>query len=117
MRAGGTCRSRRSPTRPMCERRARATSRRGARSGPTWRRPMSELLVHSAGAPGPDGTILEVTPESAGWGYVGFEVLSLADGVVARRHTGDRELCAVVISGTATVSSEHGRWSDLGGRA
>jgi 5-deoxy-glucuronate isomerase len=44
-------------------------------------------------------------------------MLSMADGVVARRDTGDRELCAVVISGTATVSSEHGRWSDLGGRA
>jgi 5-deoxy-glucuronate isomerase len=78
---------------------------------------MSELLVHSGGAPGPDGTILAVTPESAGLRYVGFEMLSMADGVVARRDTGDRELCAVVISGTATVSSEHGRWSDLGGRA
>ncbi|HEX4673090.1 MAG TPA: 5-deoxy-glucuronate isomerase, partial [Solirubrobacteraceae bacterium] len=78
---------------------------------------MSELLVHPAAAAGADGTILEVTPESAGWRYVGFEVVSLGAGVVARRDTGDRELCAVVISGTANVSSEHGGWSDLGGRA
>jgi 5-deoxy-glucuronate isomerase len=77
---------------------------------------MSELLVHSAGAPDPDGTVLSVTPDSAGWRYVGFEVLSLAAGGVARRDTGGRELCAVVIAGTVTVTSEHGRWSDLGGR-
>lgn len=78
---------------------------------------MSELLVHSAGAPAPDGTVLEVTPQSAGWRYVGFEVLSLAAGTAAIRDTADRELCAVVIDGTLRVSSEHGRWSDLGGRA
>ena len=77
---------------------------------------MSELLVHRTAARA-DGTILEVTPESAAWRYVGFEVLSLVAGAVARRDTADRELCAVVISGTATVSSEHGRWNDLGGRA
>ena len=77
---------------------------------------MSELLVRSSAPPGPGGTILEVTPGSAGWRYVGFEVLSLSAGTEARRDTRDRELCAVVVSGTATVSSEHGRWSDLGGR-
>jgi 5-deoxy-glucuronate isomerase len=76
---------------------------------------MSELLVHSA-APRADGTILEVTPESAGWRYVGFEVVSLGPGAIARRETGDRELCAVVVSGTVMVSSEHGQWRDLGGR-
>ena len=76
---------------------------------------MTELLVHS-GAARADGTILEVTPKSAGWRYVGFEVLVLRDGAIARRDTSDRELCAVVISGTATISSEHGEWRDLGGR-
>jgi 5-deoxy-glucuronate isomerase len=76
---------------------------------------MSELLAHSAAASA-DGTVLEVTPESAGWRHVGFEVLALTDGAAARRDTGDRELCAVVISGTATIRSEHGEWRDLGGR-
>ena len=37
---------------------------------------MTELLVRCAAVPGPDGTILEVTPRSAGWAYVGFEVLT-----------------------------------------
>ena len=76
---------------------------------------MTELLVHSTAARS-DGTVLEVTPESAGWGYVGFEVLAFGDGAIARRPTGNRELCAVVISGTASVISEHGLWRDLASR-
>jgi 5-deoxy-glucuronate isomerase len=77
---------------------------------------MSELLVHCAAAPGPGGTVLDVSPASAGWRYIGFEVLALADGTVAQRHTGDRELCVVVVEGTASLRSEHGAWDDLGGR-
>jgi 5-deoxy-glucuronate isomerase len=77
---------------------------------------MSELLVHRSPAPEADGTILRVTPESAGWGHVGFEVLELRDTAVAARNTGERELCIVVIAGTVNVLSEHGEWGDLGGR-
>lgn len=77
---------------------------------------MTDLLVHPS-APGPDGTILSVSPESAEWEYVGFEVLALGAGTMAERDCGDRELCVVVISGTAKVDSEHGQWRDLGGRA
>jgi 5-deoxy-glucuronate isomerase len=77
---------------------------------------MSDLVVHAAD-PGPDGTILSVTPESAGWTYVGFEVLALAPGATAVRDTGARELCVVVVQGRAHVRSAHGEWRDLGGRA
>jgi 5-deoxy-glucuronate isomerase len=52
-----------------------------------------------------------VTPESAGWSYVGFEV---ATGPFDRS-TGSRELCIVVLSGACTVRSENGSWR-LGGR-
>jgi 5-deoxy-glucuronate isomerase len=62
---------------------------------------MSGLLVHSP-----------VTPESAGWEYVGFEVVSPPYA----GDTGDRELCLVVIEGSCTVRSEHGEWGALGGR-
>ena len=58
-----------------------------------------------------------MTPESAGWGYVGFEVLALGDGDTAARDSGDREVCVVVVSGTIHVVSPHGEWGDLGGRA
>jgi 5-deoxy-glucuronate isomerase len=74
------------------------------------------LLVHPAPAPGDDGSILSVTPESAGWGHVGFEVLALADGTRAVRDTGAREVCVVAIQGACHVRSEHGEWRDLGGR-
>lgn len=66
---------------------------------------MSELLVRSP-----------VTPASAGWKYVGFEVLQLDEGRPQMRETGDRELCLVVVQGSCHVRSEHGEWRDLGGR-
>ena len=44
--------------------------------------------------------------------YVGFEVLRLEAGARAERQTGDRECCAVVISGTCSI----GDFADLGGR-
>ena len=77
---------------------------------------MSELLVHSASSPAEDGTVLEVTPESAGWSYVGFEVLELEAGQRASRELGDRELCVVVISGRCDLLSGHGEWRGIGGR-
>jgi 5-deoxy-glucuronate isomerase len=46
---------------------------------------MSEFLVSGASTPEADGTILTVTPESAGWEHVGFEVLVLAPGDTAER--------------------------------
>ncbi len=61
---------------------------------------MSDLLVHSP-----------VTPESAGWEYVGFEVARPPH----QGATGDRELCLVVVEGTCSVSSAAGDWG-LGGR-
>jgi 5-deoxy-glucuronate isomerase len=76
----------------------------------------SQLIVSPAAAPAPDGTLLTVTPESAGWAYVGFELLRLAPGVTARRDTGAREVCIVVISGRVDIGSEHGDWRGVGGR-
>ncbi len=77
---------------------------------------MSDLLVSGASTPAADGAILTVTPESAGWEHVGFEVLRLPPGGTAERACGPRELCAVVIEGVVHVASEHGEWFDLGGR-
>ena len=77
---------------------------------------MSALLVHSA-PPALDGTVLTVTPESAGWSYVGFEALRLPAGAVAERVTGEREVCVVVIGGAVDVTSKHGEWQSVGGRA
>jgi 5-deoxy-glucuronate isomerase len=75
---------------------------------------LSALLVRAN--PGPEGTIVAVTPVSAGWSYVGFEVLRLGPGAAAERRTGDREACIVIVEGRCHFRSEHGEWRDLGGR-
>jgi 5-deoxy-glucuronate isomerase len=77
---------------------------------------MTELVVHPLAVPDADGAIIRVTPESAGWRYVGFEVLALGNGDVAARETSDREVCVVVVAGIVHISSEHGDWRGVGGR-
>jgi 5-deoxy-glucuronate isomerase len=76
---------------------------------------MSRLLVRGRREPGPEGVVVNVTPASAGWEHVGFEVLELAPGVAAERRLDGRELCAVVVRGRCEVRSEHGSWH-VGGR-
>jgi 5-deoxy-glucuronate isomerase len=75
------------------------------------------LLVHPDATPAPDGTILRVTPESAGWRHVGFEVLALDGGGPAFvRETGDRECCVVVVHGAADITADAGEYPGVGGR-
>ena len=76
---------------------------------------MSQLLVHP-GAPDPEGRTVAVTPASAGWGHVGFEVVRLAPGQSIRRDTGDREACLVLIAGRADIAAGDQTWSDIGER-
>ena len=49
---------------------------------------VTSLIVKPAPAPAADGSLLTVTPESAGWTYVGLEVLRLAAGVRADARDG-----------------------------
>lgn len=72
------------------------------------------LLVRSH-APDGDGIVLEVTPESAGWEYVGFRVVKLAAGNEYAGREAGREACLVVLSGTVTVEAGE-RFEGLGGR-
>ena len=56
---------------------------------------MTELLISGASAPSEvDGTILSVTPESAGWEHVGFEVLVLSSWRDRRASLRLRASCA-----------------------
>jgi 5-deoxy-glucuronate isomerase len=77
---------------------------------------MSDSLIVRPAQAAPDGTVITVTPRSAGWGYVGFELLRLEGAASAQRATGEREVCIVVISGRLTIDSAHGRWEGVGGR-
>jgi 5-deoxy-glucuronate isomerase len=76
---------------------------------------VSDLIVKSKHVAGGDGSVVKVTPETAGWEYVGFEVLKLADGEFAERRAENEEVCLVPISGACTVTSGSGGW-EIGGR-
>jgi 5-deoxy-glucuronate isomerase len=59
---------------------------------------------------------MSISPTSAGWEYVGFELLALHEGTVAQRDCAGRELCVVVITGTASIRCDVLEVSDLGDR-
>jgi 5-deoxy-glucuronate isomerase len=76
---------------------------------------MSKLLVRS-GKPDETGCVLKVTPQSAGWNHVGFQMHRLKAGQVARGGAPEREACLVVLAGTAEVVVDDSRFGAIGGR-
>lgn len=77
---------------------------------------MSRLRIRPQ-APGDDGTVLVVTPASAGWSHVGFKVVKLTAG---QRHEGGeaaREACLVLVAGSADIVAGDQRFGNVGGRA
>jgi 5-deoxy-glucuronate isomerase len=73
------------------------------------------LLVRPT-TPDPAGRILAVTPASAGWTHVGFEVFHLAPGQTLDRDTGAREFCLVPVSGSFRVDTGGDCFAGVGGR-
>lgn len=80
-----------------------------------------ELLVRG-GAPGPDGTLISVTPQRANWRYVGFDAVRLGSGVTRTWTLSDREACVVLLGGTGelragskTLDASDGRASPFDG--
>jgi len=63
-----------------------------------------------------DGRVLAVTPESAGWTHVGFEVFELKAGEVLERDTGERELGVVMLTGRARAQTRGEDWGEIGKR-
>jgi 5-deoxy-glucuronate isomerase len=69
---------------------------------------MSKLLVKPKTR---EGRVLHVTPASAGWTYVGFDLWKLGAGQTAKGASKDRETCLVFVSGKGRVNAET---TDLG---
>src|SRR5205807_1971897 len=67
---------------------------------------MSPSLLVKPALPAAGGQVHRITPESAGWRYVGFEVFDLLAGQRLVRESSDREQCLVLLSGRASVSGE-----------
>lgn len=74
---------------------------------------MSKLLVKAQKGP---GRIAHVTPESAGWTYVGFDLHRLKPGETVSDATGDREVCLVFVTGRGTAKAAGEGFGLLGGR-
>jgi 5-deoxy-glucuronate isomerase len=77
---------------------------------------MPKLLIRPS-TPDAQNRIHRVTPASAGWTYVGFEVFRLAPGQVISQDTGGREACLVMLSGRAAVSAGAQDFGIIGERA
>jgi 5-deoxy-glucuronate isomerase len=66
--------------------------------------------------PDPQGVTLDITPQSAGWHYVGFRVLHLKAGQTHRAAESERETCLVILSGCVDVAAGSRRFENLGNR-
>lgn len=76
---------------------------------------MSTLIVPGS-RPDEAGLVLRVTPESAGWKYIGFEVYALSKGQTLKKHTGDQEACIVLLTGIAHAATARAAWESIGQR-
>ena len=76
---------------------------------------MSRLLIKPT-QPDEQGCIQNITPESAGWNYVGFRVYRLNAGQCLSFNSDSLETCAVIVSGTVNASTPEQQWNDVGVR-
>ena len=65
---------------------------------------------------GSHGKVHDITPQSAGWRYVGFGVYHLRAGDVVSEATGDREVILVMVEGKANITGAGQDWGVLGER-
>ena len=74
---------------------------------------MSNLLLKPFGT---HGKVHQVTPQSAGWRYVGFSLYRMRAGDRAAEATGDREVILVLVEGKARIRGAGQDWGVLGER-
>ncbi len=74
---------------------------------------MGNLLRKPAGT---NGKVHDITPENAGWDYVGFGLYHLNAGERASELTGDREIILVMVEGKASITGAGQDWGVLGDR-
>jgi 5-deoxy-glucuronate isomerase len=74
---------------------------------------MADLLQKPTGL---RGKVHAITPDSAGWGYVGFSLYRLQAGDVAEEATDDREVILVLVEGKAQLRAAGQDWGEMGAR-
>ncbi|TIU06262.1 MAG: 5-deoxy-glucuronate isomerase, partial [Mesorhizobium sp.] len=63
---------------------------------------MSKLLVKADKG---HGHVAHVTPQNAGWTYVGFDLHRLRPGGTASGQTANREVCLVFVTGKGKATA------------
>ena len=74
---------------------------------------MSQLLRKPFGT---HGKVHEITPQSAGWRYVGFSLYRLRAGEAVAEATGANEVILVMVEGKAAITAAGQDWGVLGER-
>jgi 5-deoxy-glucuronate isomerase len=74
---------------------------------------MADLLRKPTGT---NGKVHDITPESAGWGYVGFTLYRLTPGQSAAEATGAREAILVLVEGKARITAGGTDFGEMGDR-
>ena len=74
---------------------------------------MTDLLRKPFGT---HGKVHEITPQTAGWRYVGFGLYRLRPGDVVSEQTGDTEVILVMVEGKARFTGAGQDWGELGDR-
>jgi len=74
---------------------------------------MTSLLQKPKGT---HGKVHCITPQSAAWRYVGFELFRLAAGETAAEATGDKEVILVLVEGKAKCQADGSDFGELGER-
>jgi 5-deoxy-glucuronate isomerase len=72
-------------------------------------------LHRPAGSAAGDGYLVDLSPESAGWGFSGLRVLDLPAGGHRVVETGEHEVVVLSLGGSATVEAD-GQRAELAGR-
>lgn len=62
------------------------------------------------------GLIHNITPDSAGWGYVGFALHRLGPGQSVSAQTGDREVILVLVEGKSQLTAGRQDFGEMGDR-
>lgn len=65
---------------------------------------------------GTHGEVHRITPETAGWRYVGFSLHRLRAGERVTDNTGTREVIIVMVEGKARLTGAGREWGELGDR-
>src|SRR5436853_110682 len=76
---------------------------------------MSKLLV-KASKPDAQGRVIHITPKTADWSYVGFDLHQLRPGQIISGDAEAREICLVLVSGRAKVAAGGADFGIIGER-